>query len=207
MCDLKDLVPVYEKVKAVILFSEYEGEFKIPLGPINELRNCLDHIMRLVSERDGVHKDHEFIEAKAHLYRAGNDVYEIVIMYKLDQFNDLKKELNIFAIKEIYPEYFTTLLPLIKECQEGLALTRSEKPIITEEEQSFGKYETISTKLSDGIDNFQKHTVGILNYQEGLVEKEKAEKKRTIKSRIYDFLVGGVIVGIILLIIQKAYFS
>jgi hypothetical protein len=196
--EIRKLVPLYAKVKEVILLSEYEEGLQLPLASVNELRNCLDHIMRTLSELPDEQIEHELIEAKAHLYRAGNDAYEILVMHKLTSLHEFQRKFDKQAIKEIYPNYFQVILPLVASAKIQLAKVRSLKPDLSEEENTFSAYETITSRLVEQVDLFQQQSIGIIDYEQGL-------RKKRLREKLIDYLVGGLVVGMILLAIQAIF--
>lgn len=200
---LKELVPLYEKVKKAIFLAEYEVGLEIPLTSINELRNCLDHIMRILSDGHNINSEFEYIEAKAHLYRACNDSYEIIVMKKLTKIEEINNKYDKEAVKEIFPEYFQILIPLASQAQQELAKSRSKKPVIHEEENTFGIYENLVGQLMQHLDRFNHVAPGIIDYEKGM-------RRKALRAKIADFviggLIGGVIVGVIILIIEKKLF-
>lgn len=200
---IKQLVPIYEKVKEAIFLAEYENKLELPLASINELRNCLDHLMRTFANGLDGNTEHEIIEAKAHLYRAGNDSYEILVMHKLENFYEYQKTFDKEAVKEIFPDYYTLIIPLIEEVKVELAKVRAKKPVMHQEENTFTIYENIVTQLIKEIGRFQKASPGIIEY-------EKTMRRKGIKRTIVNFIIGGVaaglVVGLILLCIEKKYF-
>lgn len=200
---IKDLVPIYAKVKEAIFLAEYENKLELPLASINELRNCLDHLMRTFADGITDKTEHELIEAKAHLYRAGNDSYEILVMHKLENFYEYQKSFDKEAIKEIFPDYYSIILPLITNAKKQLAKLRAEKPIFHEEVSTFDIYENIVAELIKHIGRFEDASMGIIDYQKDMRSKAI---KRTFVNLIVGSLIVGVVVGVICLIIQKKFF-
>jgi len=200
---LKELVPIYEKVKQAIFLAEYEKGLEIPLTSINELRNCLDHFMRILSDGHNINSEYEYIEAKAHLYRACNDSYEIIVMKKLTRIEEIMIEFDKEAILAIYPEYFQILIPLGSQAQRELSKSRSKKPVIHEEESTFAIYENLVGQLMQYLDKFNDMTPGILEYQKDMKRKSR---KATIVNLVLGSLIGGLLVGIIMLFIEKKLF-
>jgi hypothetical protein len=200
---LKELVPLYEKVKQAIFLAEYEDGLELPLTSINELRNCLDHIMRILSEGHNVNSDYEYVEAKAHLYRACNDSYEIIVMKKLTILDSFKNKFDMEAINQIFPEYFTKVLPFASKAQKQLAQIRAKKPVVHEEENTFSVYENVVAQLMEHVDKFHELAPGIIEYQKGMSKKTRRGKRSDF---IISVVIGGVIVGIIILVIQRVFF-
>jgi len=65
--------------EAIALLENYDREKKSYIGPHNEFRNALDHIMRMIEKKDDeISCNEEFKGTESHLLRAGYDAYELI---------------------------------------------------------------------------------------------------------------------------------
>jgi hypothetical protein len=194
-----ELFTLYREVKEIVFLAEYENkEQKYIISSVNELRNTLDHIMRSFDSPESLEKN--FDKAKGHLYRAGYDGYEIVVISKLNEIKTIKEQFKFEAITTAYPDYFTKVIPIVSKAKKQLVSARANKKIdngfdIQTEEKHFFQFETIATELIQIVDDINLHI-------EGIVETQKEIKKRFWRNSIFSVLV----IGIILLLIEYLFF-
>jgi hypothetical protein len=123
---LKEVSTYYMEVKALILLAESLSQ-KFPISPMNELQNCLDHIMRAVRNNDAI--NYEILEAERHLSRAAKDAYEISLVMLMGDIQErLKKFDDSFLVKE-FPDYYSDVRPkLVKIRDETVKMRIYEVP-------------------------------------------------------------------------------
>ncbi|MEI6141658.1 MAG: hypothetical protein WCP85_20470 [Mariniphaga sp.] len=220
-----EIFNLYEEVKKIVLLAEYENkEQKYIISSVNELRNTLDHIMRIFGSPESLEKN--FDKAKGHLYRAGYDAYEIIAISKLTLISNVKDQFGLDAITIAYPDYFKEVVPLIKETKNELIFARANKKIdngldVEIVEEHFSKFQDITTKLIKIVDKLNLNIDGIQEVHQNILEKEIKRKEEEL--RIYQdqqrknrrtnwtiFIVAPTIIlvlgGLILLIIEYKYF-
>ena len=175
---LNELATLYIPVKeAYILLEESNPDQSAYMGPINEFRNALDHIMKIIYNKD----EEEFNKAKSHLLRAGCDSYEFACSEMIIFIEGLMRQYTAEEIVSVLPNYFEMRVKVI-EIQEKIAEYREIK-----EEKVFNYYrETISELL--------KYKKAILNKLPFLIE---LHKKNTKAKNISLFIgIAGAIIGI-----------
>lgn len=194
-----ELFNLYEEVKKIVFLAEYENkEQKYIISSVNELRNCLDHIMRTFGSPDTLEKN--FDKAKGHLYRAGYDAYEIIVISKLSEIKEIKEQFKFEAITIAYPNYFTTVIPVITKAKKEMVSARANKKIDNglvgkNEEAHFLKFEKITTELIQIVDELNLHIDGI------------REAQKEIRRKYWrNFVLTSLIIGIILLAIEYKIF-
>jgi hypothetical protein len=98
---------------AIALAEAYNPEQLSFLGPHNEMRNALFHIMEMVKAKDNGDKcNNEFKAAKSHFRRAGCDAYELLCLSCIKYF---------FEQAQILIEYVNRInayIPAIIKIQE-----------------------------------------------------------------------------------------
>lgn len=183
---LNELAILYKQVKeAYILLEESNQDQSAYMGPINEFRNALDHIMKIIYNKD----DKEFNGAKSHLLRAGCDSYEFACSEIIILIEGLMRQYTAEEIVSVLPEYFDMRIKVI-EVQEKIAEYREIK-----EEKVFNYYREAISEL--------------LKYKKAIYEKlpfiielhKKNKRKRNIKLflSIMGYVIGiaGIIIAII----------
>lgn len=220
-----DLSKLYVEVKEIVFLAEYENkEQKYIISSVNELRNSLDHIMRSFISHDTLEKN--FNKAKGHLYRAGYDAYEIIVISKLSEIKEIKEQFRFEAITTAYPDYFAKIVPIITKAKNQLVSARANKKIdngldVETEEKHFIKFEKIATELIQIVDELNLHIDGIREVHQEIIEKENKKKENELnimqvqqrKNRRNILTIGiiapfiiAIIVGIILLSIEYKIF-
>lgn len=181
--------------------------------------------MRIFATPDSLEKN--FDKAKGHLYRAGYDAYEVIAISKLEAISEVKDQFGLEAIKIAYPDYFNTVVPLIKETKNELVYARGNKQIdngfdVKTEEEHFKKFDKIATELIRIVDELNLYINGIQEVHQNILEEEnkKKEEEQRIdqdqqrRNRRNNLTIGiiapiiiGLILGIILMAIQYKIFA
>lgn len=203
-----EIFNLYEEVKKIVLLAEYENkDQKYIISSVNELRNTLDHIMRIFGSPDSLEKN--FDKAKGHLYRAGYDAYEIIAISKLASISNVKDQFGLEAITIAFPDYFNKMVPLIKETKNELIFARANKKIdngldVKTVEEHFSKFEDISTKLIKIFDELNLKIDGIEDVHRDI---QRRNRRNILTMVILGPILVGLIVGIILMAIQYKIFA
>ncbi|MGV8092841.1 MAG: hypothetical protein AB2L24_13370 [Mangrovibacterium sp.] len=203
-----ELFKLYKEVKDIVFLAEYENkEQKYIISSVNELRNTLDHIMRSFDSPESLEKN--FDKAKGHLYRAGYDGYEIIVVSKLAEIKEIKEQFKLEAIITAYPEYFTKDIPIIQRAKNQLVIARANKKIDNGldkevEKKHYDQFENIATELIKTVDNLRLHIDGISEVHQNLVKKERKNK---LIIAVLAPLIIGLVVGILILFIEYIFFT
>jgi len=198
-----ELFKLYIEVKEIVLLAEYENkQQKFIISSVNELRNSLDHIMRTIG--DPATLDKNFDKAKGHLYRAGYDAYEIIVMSKLAEIKDIKEQFKLEAITTAYPDYFTKVVPVISKAKKELVSARANKKIDNglvekDEEKHFTTFEGIATTLIKLVDEINLHV-------DGIKEAQQEIRRKFWRNIIITTILSSLIIGFILLSIEYKFF-
>ncbi len=218
-----ELYPLYEEVKKIVLLAEYENkEQKYVISSVNELRNMLDHIMRSIDKPESLNAN--FDKAKGHLYRAGYDGYEIVVVSKLSEIKQLKEEFLHEAIIEAYPKYYNDVIPAIQKAKKELIDARAYKKIdngendAAAEEAHFVQFESIATGLMQIVDDLALHMEGIREAHNNIIEKKRIQDEKELanqqdiarknrKNNIIMGIVAPLLIGLILLYLGNRFFN
>jgi len=163
--EISSLQSLYLEVKEAIILTENLDDSGLTyLHPINEMRNVLDHIMRSIPlPSNEIEK--EFNEAREHLNRAGNDVYQICVT-NLEKkiINDLKR-FSPELISTIFPRWYSVLRPQLIEIQQEVAAIRANKNSSLNQTTTFSRYfaqikslVAISKEVSVNVPEINRHS-------------------------------------------------
>jgi hypothetical protein len=129
--ELVALSKLYQTVKEILILTEnMVVDQAIYLGPINELRNALDHVMRSFSllGNDEKRAKAELAKVKEHLLRAGYDGYELIAIGQLDKVqNSPIATYDSDIISRVFPDYYTVYQKELRSIQRELAEIRADK--------------------------------------------------------------------------------
>lgn len=138
---LKGAAEIYQEAKTVYLLAEqFDKDNDAYMGPINEFRNALDHILRAVLSHENIEEEnseeeilksvhHEIGESIEHLNRAGYDIYEILCANLTDKIIENIKGYDAELITKVFPSYYTQIKPDLIDTQKEVGLIRANKKI------------------------------------------------------------------------------
>jgi len=194
---LKELYPLYEKVKfAILLVENFDEKQEMYVAPINQLRSALDHIFKSVNIASEVEScNYELKEAKEHMERAGYDALELLagslgacVIKKLEPY-------NTEALTNVFSEYYTEVKPKITGIQRSVAKRRMERK--TDSEKSFFDYFNEITELVQINTAVDKRIPSLQEYSDKKVrekqEQQYEERKKNKKERLWSYLWGTLI--------------
>ena len=189
---------LYVKTRESIVFLEnYDKEKKSYIGPHNELRNALDHIMKMIRGReDNSVCEKEFKGAESHLLRAGYDAYELICISQIEY---IKKTLAIYSTIDIsigFPDYYNRIRRDIVKIENETAKLRE----IKRQEGFLGKdtfeyYFEAAERLLKHVTQIDEHIPIINECYMDRVEREEQTQKPSKRGYIVGIL--GVIIGVI----------
>jgi hypothetical protein len=196
--------------EAIALLENYDKDKKSYIGPHNELRNALDHIMRMVEAKDDeTTYNKEFNGAESHLLRAGYDAYELICINQIDY---IKRILNVYSTVDIsigFPDYYKDIRPniinieketaKIREVKRQETISRSDVQDSILGGDTYGYYFNAASKLINYVKQIDNH-LPIINecYRERIAKEQKNQKASKIG---YILGIIGVAIGIIGVII------
>ena len=192
--DFSELSSLYKEVKQVVLLAEnLNSKQEVILSSLNEMRNAFDHLMRCYNEDNDT--KYQIDKAKAHLYRAGYDAYELLAM---DCSENIKNTLNNYEldiISKVFPEYFAKYLPKIHEIDKKLGQNRANRDITTttNEKNFFDDY----AKLVNEALDIRDEVISKVNVLADIKTKHNKEAtRRDIKNIVIGIISGGILTGI-----------
>ena len=187
----KDYSTIYQKVKEIIVFSEnYNSENKVYISILNELRNSLDHLVKIFAGVESPEKELE--RATQHILRAGYDSWEILSISLIKDITDSLNRYESLTISQAFPDYYTKVKPTLVEIKKQLSDIRKSKKI---PESDFHEYSEKINKLFD-IKQLVDKSIPVLE------EYRKKKKDNQKRKKIFN-LVIGIVIGIIVSIISS----
>ena len=187
---LKELYPLYEKVKlAILLVENFDEKREMYVAPINQLRSALDHIFKSVNTANDIEScDYELKEAKEHMERAGYDALELLAGSLGTSVIKKLRPYDTQTLTTIFPCYFTNIKPIITEIQQNVAERRMERK--TDSGKSFSAYFDEIVELVDINKSVDKMIPSLQEYSD---KKVKEEQKKSKKERLWNYLWGPLI--------------
>jgi hypothetical protein len=199
--DFSEIASLYKEVKKIVLLAENENNKKeVILSSVNEMRNAFDHLMRCYDEGDF---EHQIDKAKGHLFRAGYDAYELLVIENTITIKELLKNYDIGTITKVFPEYFSKIYPTIEKLEKELAQARANKRVGYDFYDE--KNEIDTAKIQIAFENYAKLADEVLTIKDEVIAKidalEKVKKDNIVKDWKNFFL--GILTGIISAIIWE----
>lgn len=210
-----NIVKFYEVTKELLIFGEQiDTENRTLVQTINELRNCLDHIMRVVSFKFGRREPsdgNEYIrinldKAFGHVYRAAYDTLDWVSLNLKDCVIKELQSFELETIKAVMPEYFTDLKPkLEKIITNDIVRLRAEKDIAITSEDNLVAYGQVTAELKKLVQAISSKKPSFIEYQNRL---RQSQRRKLILRIAEDAVVGivfAIIAGIVVWIFTKPH--
>lgn len=209
---LKNLCDWYIKVKGILLIAESKSkDQQIFFQAYNELRYCLDHLMRAFAWdffKDQTGDDKKIESANAsiekainsstgHLQRAYSDICEWYCLNVKQWCNDILKPFSAEQIIKAIPNYYSEIKPQLIQLEDDLVVYKenksSESNDLTDDEEII-MYDQQFKKLSDILEIVQ-------SAEASLVELKKKDcKSITLKNVLLPIctaVIGGIAVYIV----------
>lgn len=196
---LEKIARYYAVTKELLIFAEQVDPQNRTLPQvINELRNCLDHLMRTFLFKFGlreVDKGYDYVEinldkAYGHVYRAAYDTLDWLSLTLKDRIIDELQEFSLDTIQAVLPEYFTEIKPRLEQIlSDEVARLRIEKDVAAKSEENLVKYGQVTAELKR---LFQI----IINKKSALVEHHVRLKKSRLRQLLWRIIEGVAVVVI-----------
>lgn len=223
---IKKSAKLYVFFKKLMLSAEQMDEYqKSKPQAIIELRNALDHLMRVICfkfhityDRSGPNHDDDSDDPKiddpekyllgniskayGHVYRAGYDVLDwFYTILKLRIKNTMGKFSNEAKVVVI-PDYFTTIVPKVERIGEEVAKLRMKKDIdATINDENFALFEKYVEQIKS---LFSIHETEIQSKVKSLVEFENKKKANLIKTIVITALITAGLTATITAIVSNS---
>lgn len=181
---LKLISAYYEVTKRLLIQGEQvDPENRTLPQVINELRNCLDHIVRVVQFKTGtrsVENDdstEDYVKANlekaySHVYRAAYDALDWIALTVKERIIAEMRDFSVETIKEVLPSYYPEMRPRFEEILiKDIVELRMKKDVASRNEDNLVQYGILVSEL-------EKIFVKITSRKSGLIEVEIKRKKQ-----------------------------
>ena len=198
------LISKYYEVakKLMILGEQVDIENNAFPGIIFELRNCLDHLMRVIQFKAGIrqidttelpedYEDKNMEKSFGHVYRAVYDALDWVaftikerLVYELNDF-------SVETIREALPTYYSDLRPRLEAIlTERIVALRMDKDVTAINEQNLLEYEKIVLELKEIF-------LKVINNKESLIEIDRKQKRASYWNLAWKIILAIISGGVI----------
>ena len=214
--EYKDLIRFYFRIKELIAAAEREdGEQRISVSAIAELRSAFDHVMRAHNVLFGLISEDEirqstsltpidyckknFDKAYGHLYRAGYDAYDCISISLIDDIEKVMSGVSKEAFHTVINNATISVVTPFKKAKELFTTAKVNKDVESreQEEKQFLLYEEANEKLCDIRDFLNEHASDLFDYNSELKAKSKKGIFVTILISLLSVLLG-VLLGFFL---------
>ena len=180
--------------EAIALLENYNKGKESFLGPHNELRNALDHIMKMIrSKNDAEICEKEYRGAESHLLRAGYDSFELICISQIQYIKEVLSQYSVSDISIGFPDYYKEIRKEILNIEKETAKLRENK----RQENSQGKdtfefYFEAAEKLIAFVKRIDEY-IPIINecYNDRMGREKKTQK--TSKHGVVWGIIGAII--------------
>lgn len=191
------LAVLYKDVKDILILAEnIDTNQSLYLGPINELRNALDHTMRafLSYQTDTTKARSEVSKIKEHLLRAGYDGYEIIATTFIQQIQDSPmSEFDTDIVTKIFPDYYNRYkqeLVTIKIALKNVRANKTPENILGKvDSNDFSGYMTQVERLKEIHNTFFEYIPDLQAAQTTKEATKKEDKGWDLKKMIITIVL------------------
>ena len=193
--ELSEIHKLYVSLRLFLVLSEQLDPKNLTyLGPVNEIRNSFDHVMRAFDEEPS----YQFGEAKEHIKRACYDTLDNLAIDTCTQIDDLMRQFDSQVISRIFPKYYESIRPQMLGIQREIAELRSNKSIDQDmyskrDATALDEYFEIIKILIDYNREVTEQLNGLREEQEKVDSSQNSAKKEP--------WIRTIIVGVLLLLI------
>lgn len=210
----RSALELYFAVKKVyILDEEIDGELSSNIQPLKQLRDALDHFMRIEAVAQGFSDlafssselptsfvDDNFKSAIDHLYRAFFDVCDSASMSYREGILENLQGFSKDAILAALPDYYPKIRPRIMEIDEEIAEMRNSKgQLPNDRTKQVNYYVDVLGELSGFYKETTTAQVSLIELQEKERAQAKAEVEAEKKSKRFQIgvAIGAALLGVV----------
>ena len=183
---LLNIVNFYEVTKELYIYGEQiDPENRSLAQTINELRNCLDHLMRVVSYKLGLRPNtngEKYVntnldKAYGHVYRAAYDTLDWVSLNLKDSIIRDLQGFSLETIQAVIPNYFSELKPKVdKILNEDIVRLRDDKDVAASSEDNLEKYIRVTAELKQLVQQISEKKPSLIEYQKRLNQSKRNQQ-------------------------------
>jgi hypothetical protein len=206
--NLEEITLLYKKVKKLIIDVEEWNDKKAFAPTLLELRNSLDHLMRFYAHKFGYkidvqddYSDKNLFKSKGHLFRAGYDSLDYLSIEITENILERVEPFSTEAISKTIPEYFDKIRPEMDEISQTIAEIRASKDMDNKNSQDIDRH----IEAIERLRSYHKEILKKMNALNEYEEKKKSEMQSYTNKELKILVLGAVIGGIILMMIQSIF--
>jgi len=195
---LRDVVKLYEAVKAAMLFGEEISPANVTLPQVlKELRDAFDHFVRVIAAKTHISavNGEEYMEKNldkvfGHVYRCAYDVLDWLSIILRSRIQIELTKHSPSAIAASLPAYYTTIRPRLENTiPQEIARIRGMKDIGAPEQKSILEYASYVAEI-------KQYWETIVGVKPSLMDYSRKETRAKIRERIIFALIGAAITGL-----------
>ena len=133
---IKDMTLLYKKVEKLVIDVEEYNNKHTYAPSLLEMRNALDHLMRLFAAKfglkdnvDDLYGEENIIKAMEHIYRAGMDSLDYLSVEIRSDIENHVESYSTSTISNVIPDYFSNIRPDIIGISDTISDIRASKDL------------------------------------------------------------------------------
>jgi hypothetical protein len=201
---IKKTTELYLLFKDLLLEAEeLDDERKTQPQILIELRNALEHLMRTITKKFAPEQEQNpgyitktLDKFLGHVYRAGYDVLDWQSIVLRGKIIKALKRFSFDAIKEVLPDYYSTIRPAIEKISQDIASIRKKKDIDGVFDASFENFKMYADKVHELQTTYREKILPAVN---SIAEVNRKKKWTDILKVYLPWIVpflGGLLLGI-----------
>ncbi len=201
---LRRLVVLHNKTKSISIAAEELGDQSTDFQTVKEHRDAYEHIMRIyaaeldiVQPPDGLTKDQysdkSLDKALGHEFRAFYDASDLYSIRVKAEIYNILNPFTVDCIRTAIPNYFSEIKPKFYEIIKLIGKMRENKDIIND---------ITSTEIDKYI-GFIEELENIFQTIKRALPSMKEFRGKEIWDKVIWVIAGGVLIGLIILLIEK----
>jgi hypothetical protein len=195
-----EIIELYFRVKKLIIEAEnVDPEKRIPLNSVNEMRNALDHLMRVWGKKQGlienVDVDLNLQQAMEHIYRAGYDACDLIAISLFEAIDGLLRDYSSRAILQVIPDFYQRIYPKLEKLRREIEEAKVIKGTLEESfsPQYFQRYESIVKEVKELKAELEEKVTAIERVESELENSNKFQWKVSIVSALLGAMLGSLL--------------
>lgn len=208
---LKKITELYPIAKELLLYSEELNNLETFMPPINELRDALDHFMRICAVKFGLKKSDEkdytdinLDKVHSHIYRATFELFDYIRIYQHDAIANKLGNFSNEALVTVFPDYYRVIRPEVEDLINQIPLYKKEKDIGAPDLGAVKKYYDAIQKIRGHIDTINRMNSVLVEFEvrkqielEAEKKRQDAEKKRDDRRMFLYMTISAIVSGVI----------
>ncbi len=178
--------------------EEIDKQEKLPVQILGEMRNALDHIMRVFTKKIENDGDPDYFskvlgKAHGHIYRAGYDVLDWFSIILRDKIKEVLESFSPEALHKALPDYYSGVRVKIEDFCVEIAKFRFLKDVDGQNDEKLrviGQYAKVAKEIHKMYTNEILARVGLVVEEQSRIDKEK--RKSRLERLWLPILIGVI---------------